>query len=43
MEIRSIKIDFEESVLKINGKQIVDRPVLSNTSGSRWMAIDKTF
>ena len=27
VEIRTIKIDFEESVLEINGKQIVDRPV----------------
>ncbi len=43
MEIQSIKIDFEENVLEINGKQITDRPVSVTLPGPDGWPLIKLF
>lgn len=43
MDIQSIKIDFKENVLEINGKQITERPVSVTLLGLDGWPLMKLF
>lgn len=43
MEIRSIEIDFDKNVLKINGEYFTDRPVIATLPGSDGWDLKKLF
>lgn len=43
METRSIKIDFKENILEVNGKQIVDKPVSVTLPGPDGWPLIKLF
>lgn len=34
MEIRSVEIDFDNNILKINGEEVIDRPVIATLPGT---------
>lgn len=43
MEIRSLEIDFDKNILKINGKPVTDKPVKVNLPGSPGWPFRKLF
>lgn len=43
MEIRKLEIDFDNNVLKINGNQIKNRPVIASLPGPDGFMIRKLF
>lgn len=43
MEIRSLEIDFNQNILKINGKEINNEPVIVSLPGPDGWPISKAF
>lgn len=42
-EIRSIEIDFDNNILKVNGNSLTDRPVIVYLPGPDGWSIKKVF
>lgn len=43
MEIRSIEIDFDRNILKINGEAVTDKPIVVNLPGPEGWPLGKLF
>lgn len=43
MEIRNVEIDFDREILKINNKQITDRPVIVELPGPEGWELKKVY
>lgn len=43
MEIRSVEIDFDNNILKINGEEVIDRPVIATLPGTDGWNLKKLF